>query len=80
MSKNDTKNNISKCFIWIFNQYKPATADAQGLEAATGVPMVIFSPSAPSTSMTSTPPSSGASGASVTKSFYMSHAVSCNFK
>ena len=67
-------------FFWMFIQNKPATADAQGLEAATGVPMVIFSPSAPSTSMTSTPPSSGASGASVTKSFYMSHAVSCNFK
>ena len=63
------KNNMSKCLILIYNRHKPATADAQGLEAATGVPMVIFSPSAPSTSMTSTPPSSGASGALVTKSF-----------
>jgi hypothetical protein len=58
------------CFLMV-NQYKPPTAEAQGLEAATGVPMVIFSPSAPSTSMTSTPPSSGASGALVTKSFYI---------
>ena len=67
-------------YVFLYLANKPATADAQGLEAATGVPMVIFNPSAPSTSMTSTPPSSGASGALVAKSFYISHAVSCNVK